>query len=185
MLLLCIDLSIEAEASAEEQERVLRRELEEYRPELLERTIVRVGARADLATTEMIEEFGGHVVSSVTGRGIPEVVGLLRVAVEEAREAQERPEAYVVHRPSPEGVKVERDSYGVYEVFGRDALRAINVSDLTNPEALDYVHDRLKSLGVDKALARAGARNGEMVRIGKLTFEYETADSINFLDDSA
>ena len=185
VLLLCIDLSIEAEASAEEQERVLRRELEEYRPELLERTIVRVGARADLATTEMIEEFGGHVVSSVTGRGIPEVVGLLRVAVEEAREAQERPEAYVVHRPSPEGVKVERDSYGVYEVFGRDALRAINVSDLTNPEALDYVHDRLKSLGVDKALARAGARNGEMVRIGKLTFEYETADSINFLDDSA
>ena len=185
VLLLCIDLSIEAEASAEEQERVLRRELEEYRPELLERTIVRVGARADLATTEMIEEFGGHVVSSVTGRGIPEVVGLLRVAVEEAREAQERPEAYVVHRPSPEGVKVERDSYGVYEVFGRDALRAINVSDLTNPEALDYVHDRLKSLGVDKALARAGARNGEMVRIGKLTFEYETADSINCLDDSA
>ena len=185
VLLLCIDLSIEAEASAEEQERVLRRELEEYRPELLERTIVRVGARADLATTEMIEEFRGHVVSSVTGRGIPELVGLLRVAVEEARAAQERPEAYVVHRPSPEGVKVERDSYGVYEVFGRDALRAINVSDLTNPEALDYVHDRLKSLGVDKALARAGARNGDMVRIGKLTFEYETADSINFLDDSA
>ena len=185
VLLLCIDLSIEAEASAEEQERVLRRELEEDRPELLERTIVRVGARADLATTEMIEEFRGHVVSSVTGRGIPELVGLLRVAVEEARAAQERPEAYVVHRPSPEGVKVERDSYGVYEVFGRDALRAINVSDLTNPEALDYVHDRLKSLGVDKALARAGARNGDMVRIGKLTFEYETADSINFLDDSA
>jgi Obg family GTPase CgtA-like protein len=32
----------------------------------------------------------------------------------------------------------------------------------------------LKSLGVDRALARAGARDGDRVRIGTLQFDYET-----------
>ena len=43
------------------------------------------------------------------------------------------------------------------------------VNDLTNLQALDYVRDRLKRLGVDKALARAGARQGDTVRIGEMT----------------
>jgi GTP-binding protein len=53
----------------------------------------------------------------------------------------------------------------------------VAVNDLTNLQALDYVRDRLKRLGVDKALARAGAREGDTVRIGDMTLEYsdETA----------
>ena len=47
------------------------------------------------------------------------------------------------------------------------------LSDLTNAEALAYVQHRLKSLGVDRALARAGAREGDVVHIGGFTFEYE------------
>ena len=49
----------------------------------------------------------------------------------------------------------------------------IAVTDLTNAQALAYVHKRLKRLGVDRALARAGAREGDGVRIGGLTFEFE------------
>ena len=47
------------------------------------------------------------------------------------------------------------------------------VTDLTNADALAYVHDRLRRLGVDRALARAGAREGDLVRIGPMSFEYE------------
>ena len=94
------------------------------------------------------------------------------------------PDAYVVHRPTPEGIRIERDESGEFEVHGREALRAVGVSDLTNAEALDYVHERLSSLGVDRALARAGARNGDVVHIGKLSFEYENADEINFADEA-
>jgi GTP-binding protein len=82
-------------------------------------------------------------------------------------------EAFVVHRPEEEGVKVERDVDGVFVVMGRRAARAVAVTDLTNAEALAYVHDRLRRLGVDRALARAGAREGDLVRIGSLSFEYE------------
>ena len=70
------------------------------------------------------------------------------------------PGAYVVHRPEPEGIRVERDDDGALVVRGQAAERAVALNDLTNLQALDYVRDRLKRLGVDKALARAGARRG-------------------------
>jgi len=182
VLLLILDLSSTAEQTPTEQEAVLLDELERYRPELIDRERVRIGTRADLADQATLDAFNGHIVSSVTGRGIAELVGRLRVAVEEARAATPVPDAYVVHRPTPEGIRVERNLSGEFEVLGREALRAVGVSDLTNAEALDYVQERLSSLGVDRALARAGARNGDVVHIGKLSFEYEDPDQIEFAD---
>ena len=181
VLLIILDLAAGAEP-ASEQERILLDELEQYRPELIDRERVRIGARADIALPETLEQFSGHIVSSVTGLGTAELIGRLRQAVEEVRASTPAPDAYVVHRPTPEGIRIDRDESGGFVVVGREALRAVGVSDLTNPEALDYVHERLGSLGVDRALARAGARNGDPVHIGKLSFEYETSDEINFAD---
>jgi GTP-binding protein len=62
----------------------------------------------------------------------------------------------------------------VLVVTGRQATRAVAVSDLTNPDALMYVQRRLKHIGVDRALARAGARDGDLVKIGELSFTYES-----------
>ena len=100
------------------------------------------------------------------------LVGLADLVVE-AREAPlERP-ATVVHRPPTEDVAVERGEDGTWEVLDRRVARVANLNDLTNPDALDYLHDRLKRMGVDRALARAGVREGEGVRIGRLEFTYE------------
>ena len=59
-----------------------------------------------------------------------------------------------------EGYRIERDDSGAWTVIGRQAERAVALSDLTNAEALDEAHRRLRALGVDKALARAGAKRG-------------------------
>jgi GTP-binding protein len=93
--------------------------------------------------------------------------------VRAARAAEPEPSAFVVHRPAREGFQIERDDSGAFVVIGRQAERAVALSDLTNPEALAEAHRRLRSLGVDRALARAGARSGDTVRIGALSFEYE------------
>jgi GTP-binding protein len=58
-------------------------------------------------------------------------------------------------------------------VLGRPALRAVALSDLTDVQALAYAQHRLKQLGVNRALSRAGARSGDLVHIGDFTFEYE------------
>ena len=68
---------------------------------------------------------------------------------------------------------MERDATGALVVLGRQAERAVAVSDLTDPQALDYVRGRLRRLGVDRALVRAGAREGDVVRIGSFTFDYQ------------
>jgi GTP-binding protein len=70
-------------------------------------------------------------------------------------------------------VAVERAEDGSWRVVGRAAERAVALSDLTIPEALEYAQSRLRGLGVDRALARAGARSGEVVHIGGFAFEYE------------
>jgi GTP-binding protein len=174
VLLLLIDLAEMAGADPAEQERVLLDELMRYQPDLLDRPRVIVGSRADLATAGTVEEFAGPTMSAVTGDGVAQVLGLLRTQVEGTRSDEPEPTGYVTLRPAPEGVRIGRRDDGSFEVLGREAARAVGLSDLTNPEALDVARERLARLGVDRALARAGARNGDTVHIAGLSFDYES-----------
>ena len=171
-LLVLVDLASVEGRAPEEQERVLLQELGRYRPELLERPRLVVGTKADVATFP----WGGPRLSAVTGEGLPELLRGLAALVTEARMAEATVPApgsgFVVHRPAPEGFVVERDPSGALVVIGRDAERAVAVSDLTDAQALAYVQNRLRRLGVDRALVRAGAREGDLVRIGPFSFEY-------------
>ena len=57
-------------------------------------------------------------------------------------------------------------------MVGKVAERAVALNDVTTDEAADYVQGRLRRLGVDRALARAGARDGDLVHIGDLSFTW-------------
>ena len=83
----------------------------------------------------------------------------------------------MLHEPLPEGFRVERDPTGDFRVVGRPAERAVALSDITTPDAQDYVRHRLQRLGVDRALERAGAREGDTVHIGEMVFEYQPTGS--------
>jgi len=169
-LLVLVDLSPIQPVRPEEQERVLLAELGRYRPELAERPRLVVGTKADAADAGL--QWDGLRISAVTGAGVPALLHSVGALVSEARAAQPAPETYIVHRPEPEGVQVERGDDGAYVVVGKVAERAVAVNDLNNPDALAYVQNRLRRLGVDRALARAGVRPGDTVRVGELTFEY-------------
>ena len=168
VLVVLVDLAPPEGTDPARQEEILLTELGRYRPELLERPRLTVGSKADVATLP----WGGARLSAVTRQGLPELLGRLAEVVSNARAAQPEPEAYVVHRLTGEGFRVEREADG-FVVVGRQAERAVALSDLTNADALAYVHERLRRLGVDRALARAGARPGDTVRVGSMTFEYD------------
>ncbi len=177
VLCVLLDLAPVAERPPAEQLAVLQGELETYDPELAERPRLVVGGRADLATGDGEGVAGAGVdldlrISAVTGEGIAELRGRMAVAVSAARAEQPPPEQFVVHRPVREGFRVERDG-GVWVVEGREATRAVALSDLTRADALAEAHRRLRRLGIDRALARAGAQPGDRVRIGGLVFDYE------------
>ncbi len=169
VLVLLLDLAPAAGPSPAEQEAVLLAELGSYMGELLDRPRLVVGSKADVAT----EEFDGLQISAATRTGLDEFLGRVADLVDEARAEPEEPDAVVVLRPQEEGISVVREDNGVWRVEGRAAERAVAVSDFSDPDALVYVQQRLQKIGVDRALARAGARDGDVVRIGGTELEYE------------
>ncbi|CAA9262785.1 MAG: GTP-binding protein Obg [uncultured Acidimicrobiales bacterium] len=175
-LVVLVDLAAEDAGghSPAEQERILLQELGAYRPELLERPRIVVGSKVDDPRADPMWE--GEMISAVTGEGLRPLVGRMADLVDQARADEARVEAegrFTVHRLVPSGIIVTRDDDGTYVVHGREAERAVALNDLTNPDALLYAQARLKRMGVDKELAKAGARQGDPVRIGKLELDYE------------
>ena len=92
-----------------------------------------VGSRSDLAPAVDDGPTVDVAISAVTGENLPVLVGRMADAVRAAREAEPVSEAFVVHRPVGEGFRVEREDDGSYRVVGRQAERAVALSDLTNP----------------------------------------------------
>lgn len=173
VLLIMLDLAPWDQVSAADQEKALLRELEAYQPDLLERPRIVVGSKADMVDDD--PDFDGLQISSITGAGLPQLLGLMADAVKQVRadQAEIDDTEIVIHRPVAETISVERTTEDQYVVHGRAALRAVRLSDLTEPGALEHAQNRLDSLGVNKALRAAGAREGDLVHIGDLSFEYE------------
>ncbi len=171
VLLVLVDLAMLDGTPPERQLEVLLGELGAYRPELLDRPRVVVGSRSDVAPPDAA--FDGPRISAVTGQGVRPVLGLLAAAVREAREESVEREGVVVHRPEGESVRVDRMGENELVVTGRAALRAVALSDMTNVDALDHMRSRLRKIGLNRALLRAGAKAGDIIHIGEFSFEYE------------
>ncbi len=175
VLVVLIDLGapLAAGASPSAQCRVLLDELGAYQHELLDRPRLVVGSKCDLGVDdEGICEF---VLSAATGEGVRRLTGRLATLVAEAKKEVSAAGAsdVVVHRPLPEGVEVQRAGPAAWLVLGRAAERAVALSDLTDDGAQAEAVRRLRRLGVDRALARAGAREGDEVTVGDMTFTWE------------
>jgi GTPase len=154
------------------QLRILLSELGSYRPELLDRPRVLVGSKVDVAADG--DGVCDTVLSAATGEGVPALVARLATLVDEARRqaAAVASSEVIVHRPAPEGVDVQRAGDGAWLVVGRAAERAVAFSDLNDAGAQAEAVRRLRRLGVDRALARAGAREGDEVTVGSMTFTW-------------
>jgi len=153
---------------------VLRNELDRYQPALLDRPSLVVGSRADLVAGASPGPPCDLVISAATGLGVAGLLGRLATLVTQARlaEAAPTPSEVVIHRPAPEGVRVERLGSGEWRIAGRAAERAVSFSDLTDDGALAEAVRRLRRLGVDRSLGRAGARDGDVVFVGDVSFTW-------------
>lgn len=175
VLAVLLDLAPYDSQTPEKQLEILLGELERYKPELLNRPRVIVSSKNDVAQYDPISQ--SLIISSVTGEGLNALLTELQVLVAEARKQELAPtEKTVIHRPMPKGIRVVNDGQ-MFVVVGRAAERAVSLNDLTNIEALEYAQSSLSKLGVEKALKKAGIRNGDLVKIGDLVFDYSDDDS--------
>jgi GTPase len=148
-------------------------------------------SKRDLLPADRVEEAvaewrGSHdrvsAVSSATGEGLDELRQAILAALPDAAPA--RPERqgeaapaefeaeHRVYRPVGEGgYSVEREGDGAFRVLGRGVELLFERHDLRNEEALAYLEQRLKEIGVVAALRAAGFEPGDDVRVGEHEFE--------------
>jgi GTP-binding protein len=159
---------------------MIEEELKQYggledRPRIVVLNKVDVPDGQDLAdlVRPSLEERGYQVfeVSAVAHKGLRELTFALAKIVAEARAAKPVEEATrIVLRPKAvddAGFEVVYDQdEDLYRVTGSKPERWVKQTDFNNDEAVGYLADRLNRLGVEQALAKAGAREGDTVVIG-------------------
>jgi GTPase len=145
---------------------------------------------ADQAVAEWSERLGVRVAgvvatSAATGAGIQALrqaifasvpdAGAAPAAVTPGGEGERRfeTEHRVYRPPASAGFEVARVGDGVFRVEGRGIELLVERHDLGNEEALAYVEQRLREIGVIGALRRAGFEPGDEVRIGGAAFDLD------------
>ena len=122
-------------------------------------------------------------ISSATGTGLDRLRRTLLAALPEEAAAREgaarEPEFEAEHRlyrpGADEGFEVAAEGEGRWRVSGRGIELLLARHDLANPEALDYLEQRLREIGVVAELERAGFERGDEVVIGDQEFEFDPA----------
>jgi GTPase len=193
MLVHLVDLA-PAEGDPQTNYEAVRSELSAYGAGLEQLPEVLLLSKRDLLPAEQVEEmasewrqrFGDRVkgvlaVSAATGEGLEELRGLILSELPEDVPARpERREAgpaefeveHRVYRPVGEGgYSVEREDDGAFRILGRGVELLFERHDLKNEEALAYLEQRLKEIGVIAALKDAGFEAGNDVRVGEHEFE--------------
>jgi GTPase len=112
--------------------------------------------------------------STVTGAGLAAVRGTTFSMVHEPEEEAAPEEAAVaehaVYRPAGGGFDVERTSDRVFRITGSPVERLVERHDLENPDALAYIEERLRVMGIVKQLESRGFEPGDEVEIGDVAF---------------
>ena len=191
LLVHVLDLAPVDESDPRSNYDVIESELGAYGGGLAELPRILCLSKADLVSPEQAEaacsdwaaRLDGRVLdvvvtSAATGYGLDELVAQVGrhvpVEAEAALSEQEAIAEHRVYRPgADDSYSVERTPDGVYRVSGRGIERLIARHDIENEEALRYIEDRLRALGVIRALEAAGFQPGEDVEIAGVVFELD------------
>jgi GTP-binding protein len=151
----------------------VREELRAYDPELAERPSIVVGTKADLVKDPKAAADGIRAlpVSAVTGEGMDLLAAQLERLSREAASEQPARTPFVVLRPGRPRFTVAREDGG-WRVSGRNVERWVRETDLDDERQLTRLQRRLIKEGVERQLAKAGARRGEEIRISDRAFEF-------------
>ena len=182
--------------------RTINAELAAHASELAERPQIVVANKCDLPGTEdaverlrSVAEADGHrffAVSAATGLGLDALVSACAAEVVTLRsEAASSQEAVCDQSGEWERerqrrerrIDVSREERHAWRVRGVQVERMVIQTDWENDEAVAYLQHRFDRCGLDAALAKAGAVNGDEVRILDLTFTFQGTDDADDFDE--
>jgi GTP-binding protein len=133
------------------------------------------------ATSAGIERLSNQLLRSAAVRGehvpadreVSELDGATAPAGPAASEGEELAE-FMIFRPAARtGFQVERLGPGSFAVRGRGIELLLGRYDVSNEEALAYVEERLRRIGVMRALQAEGFQAGDQLEIGGVSLKVD------------
>ncbi|MBA3301467.1 MAG: GTPase ObgE [Thermoleophilaceae bacterium] len=192
LLVHVLDLAPADGSDPEANHAAVEAELAAYEPRLASLPRILALSKADLVPPERAEAERARwaeradgevwVTSAATGQGVGELgLAILRRVPEEI--VEETPEEMLaehrVYRPgAEEGFEVDRSPSGAWRVSGPGVERLVARYDLENEEAMRHLEDRLRGMGVIRALAAAGFSAGDDVEMAGTIFELDPGTSL-------
>jgi GTP-binding protein len=188
LLVHVLDLNPVDQTDPAENHATIEAEVRDYDARLAGLPRILALSKADLVTPEEAErarhawqERLGDVpvllTSAATGQGLDDLAReLLRRVPPLPATPAEAPAAFKVFRPAggqARAFDVKRTGAHAFRVSGDGLDRLIARHDIENPDALEYLEQRLEALGVRRALEAAGFTPGDDVEIGGVVFELE------------
>jgi GTPase len=121
---------------------------------------------------------GVLATSAATGEGLDELVAAIFRNVPADEHGEEAPPStpatHRVYRPGrADAFRIDRTPSGAFRIEGERIERLVARHDTDNEEALRYIEERLRALGVIKALEAAGFEPGDDVEIAGTVFELD------------
>ncbi len=119
-----------------------------------------------------------HYISAETGEGVKALMAdVSKLLKEQAKEEKPAEAPVKIFRPQPRGPRISVERVGnefIIHAPGLDRMYAGHGS--TAHELRWQMNLQLEKLGVNKALERAGAKAGDKVRCGEVTWEWSAAE---------
>jgi GTP-binding protein len=171
---------------------VIDAELAAHARDLTDRPQILVGNKLDIEgsaeASERVAMYASEheipyfAVSAATGEGMEAFVLAVGDMVHSMRAAAPTPAAehevvFAYAPPQDDDLRVVRSESGGWEVLGRHAVRMVIMTAMNNEEAVAHLQKRLRRAGVEDALVRAGAAEGDEVTIGPVSFDFEPEGS--------
>ncbi len=159
-------------------------ELVQYDKNLIDKQQIIVANKMDMPEAQenlmMFKENlpdGVHVypISALTKDGLRELLYVIADTLESIPKTAEIEEQVVIQpKMVEESFKITRDDDGTFVLSGTKIERLFKMTDFNSDEGTQRFSRQLRHMGVDEALRKRGAKDGDTVRL--LEFEFEFID---------
>ncbi|SDQ46538.1 GTPase ObgE [Virgibacillus salinus] len=164
----------------------INQELEEYDKQLMERPQIIAANKMDMPGAEenlqefkakLTDEYPVHSISALTKDGLRDILFEIADTLDKIPKHSnviEDVDEKVVYRYKKEETPftITRDSDGAYVLSGTKIEKLFKMTDFAKDEAVQRFSRQIRGMGVDDALRKRGAKDGDTIRIMDFEFEF-------------
>ena len=123
--------------------------------------------------------FVSYPLSSITHEGLNEILFAAKKAIDETEafplkgmDKADTMRVYDAHEEKEDEFRVEVDENGRFLILGDSVLLKVSLINVKTDEGMARLIRYLDRIGVEAALREAGIQEGDIVKVGDLSFTY-------------